>query len=51
MAGYGSVVAYAKQLKETDALALLTETLNEEKEADHKLSKLAVSLINVKAAK
>ncbi len=51
IAGYGSVVAYAKQLKEIDALAMLTETLNEEKEADHKLSKLAVSLINVKAAK
>jgi len=50
MAGYGSVVAYAKILKEDNAMALLSETLGEEKATDQKLTKLATSVINVKAA-
>jgi ferritin-like metal-binding protein YciE len=50
MAGYGSVVAYAKLLGEEDAMNLLHETYNEEKETDHKLSKLANSVINLEAA-
>jgi len=49
MAGYGSVVAYAKQLKETEALELLKATLAEEEQTDKALSKLATTTINVKA--
>jgi ferritin-like metal-binding protein YciE len=50
MAGYGSVIAYAKQLGETEAVNLLKETLSEEELTDKKLTKLATSVINVKAA-
>lgn len=50
MAGYGCVRAYAETLGETDAIALLQATLDEEKAADKKLSELAESEINVKAA-
>ena len=49
MAGYGSVLAYAKQLGETDAAKLLETTLEEEKTTDEILTKLAVSNINKKA--
>lgn len=49
MAGYGSVIAYAKQLGETEAAALLETTLNEEKETDAKLTRLAEANINKKA--
>ena len=41
MAGYGTVVLYLQMLNEKDAAKLLTETLNEEKETDKKLTKLA----------
>jgi ferritin-like metal-binding protein YciE len=51
IAGYGSVVAYAKQLKDDDALELLEATLAEEKQTDKTLSKLATSTINLKAEK
>ena len=49
MAGYGTVIAYAKLLKDTAAMKLLKETLEEEKAADEKLTKLAESVINVEA--
>jgi ferritin-like metal-binding protein YciE len=48
MAGYGTVVAFAQELGEDEHASLLTETLNEEKETDEKLSKLAKQ-INAKA--
>jgi ferritin-like metal-binding protein YciE len=41
MAGYGTVRAFAELLGETEHVSLLEETLNEEKEADEKLTQLA----------
>jgi ferritin-like metal-binding protein YciE len=49
MAGYGCVGAYAKLLGEDQALSLLRQTLEEEKETDRKLTQLAAH-INVEAA-
>lgn len=46
MAGYGSVIAFAKLLGETDAATLLQATLDEEKLADKKLGALATKHIN-----
>jgi ferritin-like metal-binding protein YciE len=48
MAGYGTVRTWATLLGEEDAANLLEETLNEEKEADQKLTEIAES-INVEA--
>jgi ferritin-like metal-binding protein YciE len=50
MAGYGGVIAYAKLLGMNDAVELLQETLEEEKAADQKLTKLSQS-INKQAQK
>ena len=41
IAAYGTVCAFAKTLGETDHVSLLTETLQEEKETDQKLTELA----------
>ena len=49
MAGYGTVVAYARLLGEKQDEKLLQRTLDEEKEADQKLSQLAESTVNVEA--
>jgi len=49
IAAYGCVATYAKLLGEDDAEALLRQTLQEEKEADEKLTELA-SNINLEAA-
>jgi ferritin-like metal-binding protein YciE len=49
MAGYGSICAYAKLLKETTVLNLLKETLAEEKATDEALTELAESTINLQA--
>src|ERR1700686_3179871 len=49
MAGYGCVSAYAKLLGEDQALSLLRQTFEEEKEADKKLTQLS-GRINVEAA-
>ena len=49
IASYGSVHALAEALGKTDAAKLLAETLKEEKAADEKLNKLAVSDINKSA--
>ena len=49
MAGYGSVIAYANQLGETEAVQLLETTLAEEKKTDQILTKLAESNVNKKA--
>jgi ferritin-like metal-binding protein YciE len=48
MAGYGCVRTYAKLLGETEAVPILEKTLDEEKETDAKLTKLAET-INVEA--
>jgi ferritin-like metal-binding protein YciE len=48
---YGTLLAYAERLGYSKQLKkLLTDTLNEEKQTDAKLSKLAESKINDKAA-
>src|SRR3982074_440483 len=50
IAGYGVVRTFAALLGEEDAMGLLQRTLNEEAEADKKLTKLAESVINVEAS-
>jgi len=47
---YGSVIAWAKQLGEGELASLLEDTMQEEKNADEKLSALAEGSINSKAA-
>ena len=47
---YGTLVEWAKQLGRNDCASVLEQTLNEEKAADEKLTKLAESGINSKAA-
>jgi ferritin-like metal-binding protein YciE len=49
IAAYGVVKAFATVLREQEAVSLLTETLNEEKETDDKLTELAEG-INKQAA-
>jgi ferritin-like metal-binding protein YciE len=48
IAGYGTVIAYAELLGESEQANLLKETLEEEKETDEKLTELAKE-INVEA--
>jgi len=50
IAGYGVVRTFASLLGEEDAMGLLQRTLNEEAEADKKLTRLAESIINVEAS-
>jgi ferritin-like metal-binding protein YciE len=50
MAGYGCARTYARLLGHDDAADLLQETLDEEGSADKKLTKLAETVINIKAA-
>jgi ferritin-like metal-binding protein YciE len=47
---YGSLIAWAKQLGRTDASRLLEQTLAEAKAADKKLTTIAESKVNVRAA-
>jgi ferritin-like metal-binding protein YciE len=47
---YGSLVAWAKQLGRADVAAILEQTLNEEKAADKKLTGIAESKVNLRAA-
>ena len=49
MAGYGTVRTYAELLGDTDAVRLLERTLQEEEEADEKLTEIAESHINQEA--
>jgi ferritin-like metal-binding protein YciE len=48
IAGYGTVIALAEELGESNHVSLLNETLQEEKETDEKLTGLAGD-INAKA--
>jgi ferritin-like metal-binding protein YciE len=50
IAAYGTAVAFARQLGDEKAVRLLEQTLNEEKEADEKLTEIAESSINLEAA-
>ena len=47
---YGSLVAWAKRLGRTDCASVLQQNLDEEKATDSKLTALAESAVNVKAA-
>jgi ferritin-like metal-binding protein YciE len=47
---YGSLIAWAKQLGRNDCAALLQQNLDEEKAADKKLTALAESRVNRRAA-
>jgi ferritin-like metal-binding protein YciE len=47
---YGTIIAWAKQLGRNDAAMILVDTLDEEKNADEKLTELAESQINIDAA-
>ena len=47
---YGSLVAWAKQLGRNDCASILQKTLDEERATDKKLTTLAESRINLRAA-
>jgi ferritin-like metal-binding protein YciE len=47
---YGSLIAWAKRLGRNDAARILEQTLNEEKAADKKLTSIAESKVNLRAA-
>jgi ferritin-like metal-binding protein YciE len=47
---YGSLIAWAKQLGRDDCASVLQKTLDEEKATDRKLTTLAESRINLRAA-
>jgi ferritin-like metal-binding protein YciE len=47
---YGSLIAWAKRLGRNDIGNLLEQNLDEEKAADKKLTAIAESKVNVKAA-
>jgi len=50
MTRYGTLIAWAKQLGRSDCASVLQKTLDEEKAADQKLTNLAESKINLRAA-
>ena len=47
---YGTLIAWAKQLGRADCARVLEQNLSEEKAADHKLTTMAESKVNRKAA-
>jgi ferritin-like metal-binding protein YciE len=47
---YGSLIAWAKRLGRNDVAQVLEQTLKEEKAADRKLTDIAESKVNLKAA-
>jgi ferritin-like metal-binding protein YciE len=51
IAGYGTAATFARRLGHHQAADLLHQTLEEEKDADEKLTQIAESSINVQAAK
>jgi len=50
IARYGSLIAWAKQLGRNDCASVLAKTLEEEKATDKKLTTLAESKVNLRAA-
>jgi ferritin-like metal-binding protein YciE len=50
ISAYGTARAHARQLGYVEAVKLLTQTLEEEKAADEKLTKIAQNKVNVQAA-
>lgn len=51
IAGYGTVVAYARTLRRSEEVNILEETLEEEKDADELLNDIALSGLNEAAAR
>jgi len=51
IAAYGSVRTYAEQMGHDRAAAILQQTLDEEKEADEKLTDIAESRVNIQATR
>jgi ferritin-like metal-binding protein YciE len=51
MAGYGTARTLARRLGENEIASVLQQTLNEEAEADKKLTSIAESHVNVGAAR
>jgi ferritin-like metal-binding protein YciE len=51
IAGYGAARSFAKQLGRSDLAGLLQQTLNEEGNADKKLTEIAETQANLEAAK
>jgi len=51
MAGYGAARTFAQMLGHSQAVSLLTQTLQEEKAADSKLGQIAEGMVNRKAMK
>ncbi len=51
IAGYGTLVTFAKRLGHDEVADMLEETLKEEKDADAKLTKIAEGSVNKKAEK
>ncbi len=49
MAGYGSAREFARQLGNEEAVRLLEETLDEEKETDERLTEIAMAMVNDQA--
>jgi ferritin-like metal-binding protein YciE len=47
---YGTLIAWAKQLGRNDCASVLQKNLDEEKAADRKLTEIAESRVNLKAA-
>jgi ferritin-like metal-binding protein YciE len=47
---YGTLIAWANQLGRGDCAAILKQTLDEEQATDTKLNKMALSVVNQKAA-
>lgn len=50
MTRYGTLIAWAKQLGHNEVATLLNQTLEEEKATDTKLTSMAESQVNRKAA-
>jgi ferritin-like metal-binding protein YciE len=50
MARYGTLISWAKELGRNDYVALLQQTQDEEKATDKKLTAMAESQVNRKAA-
>jgi ferritin-like metal-binding protein YciE len=50
IAGYGCARTYAEELGDDTGASLLSETLEEEKATDEKLTELAKTVINIRAA-
>ena len=51
IAAYGSLAAFARSLKLSEATSLLEKTLEEEKQADAKLTQIGEKLLNPQAAR